>query len=696
MISSSMAIQIKVLKKTHFLVFCIFLISLVTISTAQERQTISLNTDWEFMPNYVKRPTEVRPVTLPHTWNVGDVDSGKKDYHRGEGSYGKELFIPSKYKGKRLFLKFEGVANIAWVFLNGAHIGSHKGGYSAFSLEITNAVAYGQKNSLIVKVSNAYQIDVLPLGGDFTKYGGIYRPVALLVTEEVCITPLDFGSPGVYITPSNISKENAKVTVLTKISNGSKVKKNCSVVTAIMNSQNNIVASHTQNIEIEKNTTISVSQEVFVENPILWNGKENPYRYKARVSIHEGQNKVDSITEHFGIRNFHVDPDYGFFLNGSYIDLHGVNRHQDKAGKGNALLKEDHISDMEMIKDMGANLVRLSHYQHAQPIYDYADEHGLAVWTEIPLVGQGGYRNRGYYPMESFHENAKQQLKELIRQNYNHPSVFFYGLFNELKDLEGNPLPLLKELNALAKEEDPSRYTVAASNIDESELNEVTDLIAWNKYFGWYGEVPSEMGVWADSMHKKMAGTGIAVSEYGAGASVKHHADSLVAPNPGGTWHPEEWQTYFHEENWRALHKRPFVWGKMIWNMFDFSSSKRKEGDRLGMNDKGLVTFDRRIKKDAFYFYKANWNSEPMLYLAEKRNLKRSVSKIAIKAYGNLGKVELFVNGKTFGTNKANLAIYLWEDIPLREGKNEIHVKAKYKGKSYQDSTLIDYHKLRN
>ncbi len=675
----------------------ILLILIVTNALqAQQRVEIPLNTNWEFMYGYEKRKANARPVTIPHTWNAGDADSGKKDYYRGDGSYVKKLFVAKEYQNKRLFLQFEGVATTAWVFINGNYVGEHVGGYSKFNFEITNFVSYGKENTILVKVSNAYRIDALPLGGDFMKYGGIYRPVSLLVTDKVCITPLDYASPGVYITQKKVSAKKANIHVETKISNKRKSKANLKIRTQIIDSEGKSLVNNEVSKGIPSAETTTVIQELEIKNPRLWNGKKDPYLYSVEVTLEENGKPIDKIIQPLGLRFFNIDPDQGFFLNGEYLDLRGVNRHQDRAGKGSALSLEDHMRDMDLIMEMGSNMLRLSHYQQAEPIFDYADKKGLVLWAEIPLVGLGGFLKKGYYNSEALHANGRQQLKELIRQNYNHPSVFFWGLFNELKDEDANPLPYIKELQALAKKEDPIRLTVAASNIDISELNTVTDIIAWNKYYGWYGKEPSQMGVWADEMHQKFPNRSLGISEYGAGASIYHQQEQLEAPEPGGKWHPEQWQTYFHEENWRALSQRPFIWGKMIWNMFDFASSMRNEGDHRGMNDKGLVTFDRQTSKDAFYFYKANWNPEPMLYLAEKRFKERKASKIHIKAYTNLNAVELFVNDVSMGIKKPEMGICLWNDIELKKGNNDIKVSSitTKKVEKLTDQTIFTYFTL--
>jgi beta-galactosidase len=330
------------------------------------------------------------------------------------------------------------------------------------------------------------------------------------------------------------------------------------------------------------------------------------------------------------------------------------------------------------LKEIGANSIRLSHYPQAPYFMDLLDENGIVTWTEIPFVGPGGYADVGFINQPTFRENGKQQLIEMIRQNFNRPSICFWGLFNELKPDGDNPVEFLNELNTIVKLEDPTRLTTAASCVDENELNEISDLICWNKYFGWYGDDVKQIGKWADETHKNHPDFKIGISEYGAGGSIYQHEEKLKQPVPGSKWHQEAWQAFFHEQNWKELSIRSYIWGTFIWNLFDFGASHRSEGDRSGKNDKGLVTFDRKTKKDAFYFYKANWNLEPMLYIADRRYVDRSSRTTILKGYSNLKEVELFINGSSFGKRKPNeYHIIYWENVNLQSGKNHIEIKGE-------------------
>ena len=385
------------------------------------------------------------------------------------------------------------------------------------------------------------------------------------------------------------------------------------------------------------------------------------------------------MNEVLGLRYYTVEPDKGFFLNGEHLQLRGVCRHQDHAEIGNALSALNHEEDMAIMLEMGVNAIRLAHYPQDKYMYDLCDRNGLVIWAEIPFIGPGGYRDKGFVDQPSFRENGKQQLIELIRQNFNHPSICFWGLFNELKQTGDDPCDYIRELNVLAHQEDPSRPTTAASN-QGGDLNVLTDLICWNQYFGWYGGQPSGIGSWADATHKKYPERCIGISEYGAGASVYHQQEELKKPVANSYWHPENWQAYFHEEHWKAIDSRPFLWGTFVWNMFDFGAAHRTEGEIAGKNDKGLVTFDRKHKKDAFYFYIANWNADdPFVYITSRRLTERKALPQPVKVYSNQPEVELFLYGKSLGKKKTVYGICIWEDVPIQPGQNQLLAKTKTK-----------------
>ena len=645
-----------------------------------ERNIICLNENWSFRFSHQVNKGTARRVDLPHTWNAQDALSGKVDYKRGIGNYEKRIFIKPEYQGKRLFLRFEGVNTVASVFVNRKYAGEHRGGYGAFVIEITDKVNYGKDNSILVRVNNAEQLDIMPLVGDFNMYGGIYRDVNLIVTENVCISPLDYASSGVKLIQDSVSNEYAKVRNVIQLSNGRNADSKLDLSVAVKEGDKTVKSfSSSVVVQAGKNITHEIPMEF--NKPHLWNGMEDPFMYRVEVSIKENGKVLDIVSQNMGLRYYNVDSEKGFFLNGKHLQLKGVCRHQDRAEIGNALRKEHHDEDLAIMLDMGVNAVRLAHYPQDEYFYDLMDRYGLIVWTEIPFVGPGGYEDKGFVDSEMFKENGKQQLIEMVRQHYNHPSICFWGLFNELKEYGDNPIEYIKELNEIAHKEDPTRPTTSASN-QGGAINHITDVIAWNRYDGWYGGNPGTLGAWLDDLKKKNPNIKVGISEYGAGASIYHQQEELKQPNPSGWWHPENWQTYYHIENWKIISSRPFVWGSFVWNMFDFGAAHRTEGDRPGINDKGLVTFDRKVRKDAFYFYKANWNkSEPVLHIAGKRCDRRTSKVQAIMAFTNQPEAELFVNGKSYGKVKADeYCIVKWENVILNKVNNDIKVET-VKGK---------------
>ena len=664
----------------------VVLFMLYGMSMFAQRQDILLNNDWNFrFSHQVQKGTEVR-VDLPHTWNAQDALSGKIDYKRGIGNYEKNLFIRPEWKGKRLFIRFEGVNNIADVFINRRHIGEHRGGYGAFIFEITGKVEYGKENSILVRVNNGEQLDIMPLVGDFNFYGGIYRDVHLLITDETCISPLDYASPGVRLIQDSVSHRYAKVRAIVDLSNGSSGNQEVELNVRLLDGQR-VVKEGTKNVNLSGNEVMQQELTFEIDQPHLWNGRQDPFLYQAEVTLFRNGQMVDRVTQPLGLRFYRIDPDKGFFLNGKHLPLQGVCRHQDRSEVGNALRPQHHEEDVALMLEMGVNAVRLAHYPQATYFYDLMDKNGIIVWAEIPFVGPGGYNDKGFVDLPAFRANGKEQLKELIRQHYNHPSICVWGLFNELTELGDNPVEYIKKLNVLAHQEDPTRITTSASN-QMGDLNFITDAIAWNRYDGWYGGTPADLGKWLDRMHKDHPKICIAISEYGAGASIYHQQDSLVKTVPTSWWHPENWQTYYHIENWKTISSRPYVWGSFVWNMFDFGAAHRTEGDRPGINDKGLVTFDRKVRKDAFYFYKANWNrEEPMLYLTGKRNTVRTQRLQTITAFTNQAGAELFVNGKSYGkTTPDSYAILEWKNVELQPGENEIKVVSTNKKLPLSDS----------
>lgn len=649
----------------------------VSMQTLAQRENILINQDWNFRFSHQVDKNSSRRVDLPHTWNAQDALSGKPDYKRGIGNYDKKLFIRSEWKGKRLFLRFEGANCVSNVFINGKQIGEHRGGYGAFIFEITDKVNYGKNNTVLVRVNNGEQLDVMPLVGDFNFYGGIYRDVHLLVTEDICISPLDYASPGVYLFQQHVGEKQAAVLARINLSNGTEHPRQATLRLQVKE-RDKVVYQADKKVTVAPHTSVQPEEMSFtLLNPRLWNGREDPFMYQTVITLVKDGKEIDKVEQPLGLRYYATDADRGFFLNGKHLPLHGVCRHQEWAEVGNALRPMHHEEDTRLMLEMGVNAIRLAHYPQATYMYDLMDRNGIVTWAEIPFVGPGGYADKGFVDQPSFRENGKEQLKEMIRQHFNHPSICFWGLFNELKENGDNPLEYIKELNVLAHQEDPTRPTTSASN-QGGAINFITDNIAWNRYDGWYGATPATLASWLDKTHQAHPEIKIAISEYGAGASIYHQQDSLVQTSPGSWWHPENWQTEYHIQNWKIISERPYVWGSFVWNMFDFGAAHRTEGDRPGINDKGLVTHDRKVKKDAFYFYKANWNPEPMVYIAGRRSVNRVKPVTEVQIFSNCAEVTLKVNGQIIKKMQPDgVKVCIFKDIRLKKGENNIEVSAK-------------------
>lgn len=649
----------------------------VSMQTLAQRENILINQDWNFRFSHQVDKNSSRRVDLPHTWNAQDALSGKPDYKRGIGNYDKKLFIRSEWKGKRLFLRFEGANCVSNVFINGKQIGEHRGGYGAFIFEITDKVNYGKDNTVLVRVNNGEQLDVMPLVGDFNFYGGIYRDVHLLVTEDICISPLDYASPGVYLFQQHVGEKQAAVLARINLSNGTEHPRQATLRLQVKEGDK-VVYQADKKVTVAPHTSVQPEEMSFtLLNPRLWNGREDPFMYQTVITLVKDGKEIDKVEQPLGLRYYATDADRGFFLNGKHLPLHGVCRHQEWAEVGNALRPMHHEEDTRLMLEMGVNAIRLAHYPQATYMYDLMDRNGIVTWAEIPFVGPGGYADKGFVDQPSFRENGKEQLKEMIRQHFNHPSICFWGLFNELKENGDNPLEYIKELNVLAHQEDPTRPTTSASN-QGGAINFITDNIAWNRYDGWYGATPATLASWLDKTHQAHPEIKIAISEYGAGASIYHQQDSLVQTSPGSWWHPENWQTEYHIQNWKIISERPYVWGSFVWNMFDFGAAHRTEGDRPGINDKGLVTHDRKVKKDAFYFYKANWNPEPMVYIAGHRSVNCVKPVTEVQIFSNCAEVTLKVNGQIIKKMQPDgVKVCIFKDIRLKKGENNIEVSAK-------------------
>lgn len=579
------------------------------------RKITTLTDGWRFGKS---RDAMIENVTLPHTWNAVDGQDGGNDYYRGTCWYMREL-TEEETAGERLFLEINGAANTCEVWLNGERLTHHEGGYSTFRVELSGKLQKQKKNLLEISVSNEDNSTVYPQKADFTFYGGLYRSVNLISVPEKHFELLKDGTPGIKVTPVvDLESKSATVTVETW-HNGKSV-----------------------DITVNGETrTVEHCAEFVIENVHLWDGLNDPYLYTATAKLPSG----DEVSTRFGCRVFTFDSEKGFFLNGRSYPLRGVSRHQDLKGKGNALSYEDHAADMAIIRELGANSLRLAHYQHAQEFYDLCDENGIVVWAEIPYITMH---------MQNGRQNTLDQMRELITQCYNHPCIAVWGLSNEITAASAVNEDLLENhraLNALCHRMDPTRLTTMANvfmlEID-SPILEIPDINSYNLYFGWYLGELEQTDEFFDEYHAKYPERVIGFSEYGADANPAYHSS-----NPQKGDYTEEYQALYHEHMLAMIEARPYLWATYVWNLFDFAADGRDEGGKHGENQKGLVTFDRQLRKDAFYLYKAAWNKEqPFVHITGKRYKNRAEAETEIKVYSNCDEVKLYVDDMLIGTQK--------------------------------------------
>ncbi len=628
------------------------------------RKIYNFNAKWAFSKEATEAPN-VMPekwywVTLPHTWNDIDGQDGGNDLYRGTAYYAKELEKKDLPKADQYFLEFQGANSSANVYVNGKKLAHHDGGYSTWRVNITDVLE--EKNLFVVEVDNAQNDRVYPQNADFTFYGGLYRDVNIIAVNNSHFDLEYYGGPGIKVT-SEVTGIDAKVDVEVFVKNDTESQ---SLTYILKDAQDNIIA--------KKETAASETEVSFdIENVNLWHGKKNPYLYTAEVFLKEENEVLDNVSTRFGCRTFEIDPELGFILNGEEYPLRGVSRHQDRWGVGNALLQEHHEEDMDMICEIGATTIRLAHYQHDQYFYDLCDEKGMVVWAEIPYISTH---------MPNGRENTISQMKELIVQNYNHPSIVVWGLSNEITMSADHPEDLRENhviLNDLAHEMDKTRLTTMAClsmcSMDDPYI-QIPDTISYNHYFGWYGGDTSMNGPWFDEFHEKYPNIPIGCSEYGCEALNWHTS------NPEQGDYTEEYQAYYHEELIKQLFSRKYLWATHVWNMFDFGADSRNEGGENGQNHKGLVTFDRKYKKDSFYAYKAWLSDEPFVHICGKRYVDRVEETTKVTVYSNQPEVELFANGTSLG-KQTSLEHFFYFEVPNKGETNLVAIAGKCKDKSF-------------
>lgn len=611
------------------------------------RKMIPWNDGWRFAKTSVfpvEMPQGWEAVTLPHTWNAVDGQDGGNDYWRGTAMYCKSFARPELEQDGRAVLEFLGAAMTADVYVNGRHLAHHEGGYSTFRVDITEALQ--EENLLCVTVDNSENDRVYPQKADFTFYGGLYRDVNLILVPAVHFELCKDGGPGIKVTPQvDLEQSAARVTVETWQNGGT--------VAITVNGETKVVPSADGHAQAE----------FTIENVHLWDGLDDPYLYTAQARLSSG----DELSARFGCRSFAVDPEKGFLLNGREYPLRGVSRHQDREGLGNALTIKEHREDMDIVRELGATTLRLAHYQHAQEFYDLCDEYGLIVWAEIPYIT---------LHMPNGRQNTMDQMRELVAQCYNHPSIVCWGLSNEItasgqvtEDLMDNH----RQLNELCHTMDPTRPTTMAHAFMlemESPVIPIADLGSYNLYFGWYLGDLEQNDSFFDEYHEKFPDRPIGFSEYGADANPQFQD---ARPEKGD--YTESYQCLYHEHILNCIDRRPWLWSTHVWNLFDFAADGRDEGGKHGVNQKGLVTMDRKLKKDAFYLYKAAWNkTEPFVHLCGRRYVDRPEAETEVRVYSNQSQVTLLVDGKPFET-KTGSRVFTFQ-VPI-SGEHKIEAVAE-------------------
>lgn len=668
-----------------------------SICKAEAREVTPFNNGWEFkkgpfptdaMQTAARWNADWEQVNVPHTWNADDMQKKTNSFYAGVAYYRKHYVFPESLEGKRLFLRFEGVGACAEVYVNGYLVGTHKGAYSAFVCEIGSQVRLGEENEIVVKADNAARPDVIPVNHAlFGVYGGIYRPVWLIVTEPCNIVVNDCASPGVYIIQKNVSKQSADVSVRVKLDNATLAPAALELENAIYTREGKLVKVHRQSFELTPQGVQNYVSDFKISHPHLWQGREDPYLYKVVSRLKQDGQVIDEVIQPLGLRKYEAVAGKGFFLNGKKYPMYGVTRHQDWWGMGSALTNREHDFDLEQIMEVGATTVRFAHYQQSDYIYSRCDTLGLIIWAEIPFVNRMTGQEW---------DNVHQQMRELIRQSFNHPSIYVWGIHNEVYHPHGYTAALTQSVHDLCKLEDPDRYTVAVNGYGHAEhpVNGNTDIQGMNRYFGWYEKKIQDIKPWIEKMEKEYPWQRLMLTEYGADANIEHQTELLGdALNWGSDFYPETFQTKTHEYQWGVISQHPYILASYLWNMFDFAVPQWKRGGVDARNMKGLITFDRKIRKDAFYWYKANWSKEPVLYLTQRRNTERERRETSVTVYSNLGTPRVFLNGRELdGVRKGYTDVhYIFDQVTLAEGRNVLRAVIVSDGKEYTDEIVWNY-----
>lgn len=657
------------MKRLIYNLLLVLAVALGTHLSASARESYNISRDWKF---FTHSENQSQLVNLPHQWNL-DALSGRTDYFRGNGNYMRYIDAKPEWKDKRVFIRFGGANLVADLLINGRYVGRHKGGGEAFTFEIGNYLNYNGRDLVWVVVDNAKDLDVMPTAGNQIEYGGLYREAEIIVQEPTHIALTHYASPGVYVRTKKVSAEKVEGEVEVKVCSDAVV--SAMVQLKVLSPTGEEVLSSVQRVRTINGTT-GTFLPFEIEKPELWSGTVAPSLYKFEVSLTVAGATKDNVTVSSGFRYYEIGNE-GFSLNGTPYPIRGVLLHRDRPLSGTAVSEQEVLEDITIAMEMGANAIRVVGGSHHPSFYSICDRMGLLVINDLPFIGSMTLNGKGFFNTEAFKENGKQQLSEMIYQHYNHPSVIVWNLFSELELRGENPVGYVRELHSLAKRLDPKRFTSGWSNQD-GEINFITDLIVWSHSYGWGEGLPSDITVWQDQLHANPEWRALRSGvSYKCGGSIFHQSDVLEKPLTTSTWHPERWQTHFHETYIDALKEDGLFWGLFVDTLFDYvaKGTSRTSG---GVSDMGVVSFNRQVRKDAFYLYKAIWNEDDeFLHLAEKRWSRRREPKQSIKVYTNLPDVELIVNGKFMGGQENTTGVVVWEEVVLQQGTNHIEVTSR-------------------
>lgn len=729
---------LKLANRTSLAIAMLALLTFATGSFASSvREQFVLDKGWKFLfsdtdKNNPFAQTDFndaswQTVTVPHTWNhvgyylndiaphLNTAENTNKQY--GIGWYRLNFKVKPGQENQQAWLEFDAASRTAEVWLNGARLGEHRGGFTRFRFDATQALHFGQNNVLVVKTDNtkptadSSTADTLPISGDFFVHGGLYRSVRLILTDSVHFDMLDYGGSGVYASTDLNNLAEAHVTVASRVKNNGDNSRTIRVRAQLLDASGKSVIKAEEALTLEPQKVATLQQQLMLPDPHLWDGQSDPYLYTLRTEVLGSDNKIlDTLDQQYGLRNITITADKGLILNGKPLRLQGVAYHQDREGRGWAVSRDDIKQDIDMLVKMGANTLRLAHYPHGQDIHELADERGLLLWDEIPLVSTWRYGGHHESVNQALLDNARLQLKEMIKQNFNHSSIAVWGIANEVDfgalmpaflgaeaDSNSDPLPLLRQLAKDVKLTDPSRYSTLANCCElvptwpqekVPKTTDVADTTGLNRYFGWYYGEPEQLSPMLDKLHAFYPEQPLAVTEYGAGGALSLHTDNVHGGPVASTGHeqPEEYMSYVHEANWLVLRDKSYLWATWLWNAFDFATTVRREGDSNDINTKGLISYDRNIKKDAYFFYQANWTTDPMVHVTSSRYSQRAYQVTDVKVYSNLEHTELWLNGKSIGVKThCPLQVCVWQKVNLKVGDNSVLVKGIGKQSSVQD-----------